>query len=745
MTILGPILDDRTYEQLRDELVRRIPVYTPEWTNYNESDPGVALLELFAYLGESLLYRFNQIPDSTKVAFLNLLGARPRPPQVARALLAATTERRAGVPVLRGTQANAGAVGFETIDEVHVWPLRAVAVGKLPVEVDDTAALTDQERRGRLREQRRREDADARLRTAYARLRAAQGLPPADPSQPSVYYRVVAVPDDPTGTDPFLDVSQTVDQSLWVAVVADHEFDATQLAGHSLFLGVAVEEDLARPFDLDSDAGGPGRRWLAQTLTPDPPATRWELWAGPDAHADRAMIPLATAHDSTRGMTTTGVVAIEVPGRFPTQPLGAVPPGGLYSPPPIDDPEVASKVLAWVRATRPRGENDAIHSIRWVGLNAVEVEQAITARPELLGNGTAEPGQSFQLVHSPVVAGTVQLDVEEDGGWVRWEEVETLALSQAVDAHFSVDPQAGVVHFGTRSRVPQLGQRVRARSYRYGGGTAGNVPSKAIAALKGVASVTVANVLPATGGSDPVPLSVALDEVPALVNRRDRAVAAEDFTALAGEVAGVARAETLPLFHPDTPTARRAGAISVVVFPAGDLRNPAAPLPDTQLLRRVAAYLDPRRLVTTELYVIPPTYLEIALSVGIAVRDGFQVDAVRRWVELLLRQYLAPLPPFGPSGTGWPLGRTVRRAELEAIAVQVDGVDSVEGDLQLARLTGSTWQPEQSVGLNRWEVPQLSAITVVSGPPLVVGTGYTPAPNPDTDPFVVPLPPEVCR
>src|SRR5918995_884341 len=122
MTITSPILDDRTYAQLREELLRRIPVYTPEWTNHNESDPGIALLELFAYLGESLLYRFNQIPDSTKVAFLNLLGARPRPPQVARALLAATTERRAGVQVLKGTQANAGAVGFETTDEVYVWP-----------------------------------------------------------------------------------------------------------------------------------------------------------------------------------------------------------------------------------------------------------------------------------------------------------------------------------------------------------------------------------------------------------------------------------------------------------------------------------------------------------------------------------------------------------------------------------------------------------------------------------------------
>ena len=79
MALISPILDNRSYEQLREELLRRIPVYTPEWTDHNETDPGIALLELFAYLGESLLYRFNQIPDTTKIEFLRLLGVRPRP------------------------------------------------------------------------------------------------------------------------------------------------------------------------------------------------------------------------------------------------------------------------------------------------------------------------------------------------------------------------------------------------------------------------------------------------------------------------------------------------------------------------------------------------------------------------------------------------------------------------------------------------------------------------------------------
>jgi len=202
MSLSGPVLDNRTYEQLKSELLRRLPVYAPEWTDHNESDPGIALLELFAYLGESLLYRFNQIPDATKVAFLNLLGAQPRPAQVARVMLAASTDRASGVPVLTGAGARAGAVEFETEDEVFVWPLQAVAVGKQPAALPTgLVGLT------RTREERRRRDAEVRAREVLG----ATALP----TGPTKYYRVQPVPADPLGTDEPLDVSSTVDTSLW--------------------------------------------------------------------------------------------------------------------------------------------------------------------------------------------------------------------------------------------------------------------------------------------------------------------------------------------------------------------------------------------------------------------------------------------------------------------------------------------------------------------------------------------------
>ena len=154
-------------------------------------------------------------------------------------------------------------------------------------------------------------------------------------------------------------------------------------------------------------------------------------------------------------------------------------------------------------------------------------------------------------------------------------------------------------------------------------------------------------------------------------------------------------------------------------------------------LAAVCAWLDARRLVTTELYVIPPTYRKVAVAVGLHVKAGYGVDAVRRWVELVLRQYLAPLPPYGPAGDGWPLGRRVHGPELEAAALQVEGVEWLEG-LVVAGTDddGVTWTVPGPIvaralrGRRNWPRSASS-----KGPPGVPGAELGPAPTAaDADP-----------
>ena len=60
MPLQLPLIDERDYEQLLDEAVERIPVDAPEWTDFQDSDPGVTLVELFAFLADTLLWQIDE-------------------------------------------------------------------------------------------------------------------------------------------------------------------------------------------------------------------------------------------------------------------------------------------------------------------------------------------------------------------------------------------------------------------------------------------------------------------------------------------------------------------------------------------------------------------------------------------------------------------------------------------------------------------------------------------------------------
>ncbi|KFB75045.1 baseplate J/gp47 family protein [Candidatus Accumulibacter cognatus] len=76
MPLTLPDLDDRRYADLVEEARTLIPGYAPEWTNHNPSDPGITLIELFAWLSEMLIYRLNRVSDDNLRTFLKLLNGK---------------------------------------------------------------------------------------------------------------------------------------------------------------------------------------------------------------------------------------------------------------------------------------------------------------------------------------------------------------------------------------------------------------------------------------------------------------------------------------------------------------------------------------------------------------------------------------------------------------------------------------------------------------------------------------------
>lgn len=106
MALPAPNLDDRRFQDLVDDAKRMVQQRCPEWTDHNVHDPGVTLIEVFAWMTDQLLYRLNQVPDRTYVKFLDLLGVELFPPAAAQApvtfWLSAPQDEMVTVP--RGTQ-----------------------------------------------------------------------------------------------------------------------------------------------------------------------------------------------------------------------------------------------------------------------------------------------------------------------------------------------------------------------------------------------------------------------------------------------------------------------------------------------------------------------------------------------------------------------------------------------------------------------------------------------------------------
>lgn len=719
MPLPVPPIDDRRYQALVDELIARIPSHTPEWTNFTQADPGVTLIQLFAHITESLLYRSNQIPERNRAKFLQLLGVPLAPAQDARGLVAFRNERAPKETCLvpRGTELFAGKVPFRTATALDVLPLEARQYVRRPI-----AAPTQEQQ------------------DYYALLYASYDKPV--PQTLALYETVEVV----NGEN--VDLGGTVDHSLWIALLArkddlalgrDKLLDA--LGGRTLSLGIVP----------DAAAGQVGAR-----PAPPPGAAdgllRFEMPTPGPLPLDANGMPAPayarlTARADFDPLSQPGIVELALPaaGAIGTWDLDPLEAGVGDLPPLIDAPDVADRLVTWLRV---RSGSTTDVRMRWIGLNAAEIRQQELVGAERLADGDGTPGQERRLRQSPVLARSVMLTSIDNGARREWSEIDDLraagpevavagatGMGEPVEV-FSCDPEAGLIRFGDglSGRRPRPGELLYA-SYACTQGAEGNVGPGAV---KGgpmlPAGLSVSNPVPTTGGADPESVAAAEQQVPRFLTHRDRLVSADDFRAIAWRTPGVAigRIEVLPAAHPDVaPLAvgSAPGAVTLMAIPTRDPAHPEAPRADRAFLTAMCAYLEPRRLVTTELVLRGPDYAGIWISVGIEVAGGRAVSEVAEAVKAALKRYLSPLPPpeiavpqlpmlyapeADPALRGWPLARPVHARALLAEAARTPGVVEV-ADVLLARGAASAGDSVELAGL---ELPEILGISVVAGPPL---------------------------
>jgi hypothetical protein len=701
MPIETPQIDSRTYEDLRRELLARIPAHNPEWTQRDPSDPGITLLELFAFLSESLIYRMNRIPERNRSAFLRLLGIPLHPGTPARGLVALTAKVSTTVAVPTGAQVSAGKLPFRIDRGLVVAPVEAMV----------------------LRKARAPASAQAEVASLYAAKLAG--------SAPTPYITTAMDPNTGLVLGATPDALGAIDGTVWVALLAPQRRDPAAI--HAAIAGQVLSLGLAPAPTRD------GRVLAPKGVQPETVAPTLEI-AVPTSTGWRTV-----ARDGS-GLTAPTTLEIPLPGAADlprwTDPDPAFPGVGDV-PPPLPDDATTARLITWLRLRLDRGAL----TLRWVGVNAASITQGDAVRGEAVGTGTGETDQRYPLARRPVVAGTIRVSVDGTP-WIATDDLDAAPREGATGSQvFGFDPEAGELRFGDgmRGARPKRGAKISA-SYDANAGSAGNLAPGTLKRID-VPNLDVTQPVETWGGTAAETVDDGSRQIARSLQHRDRLVTADDFSALAARTPGVsiARVDVLPAYHPafgsvspgDAP-----GAVTLVVVPAAAPPG-QPPTPDDATLDAVCAWLEPRRLVTTEIVLRGPTWKYLDISVGLDVRSvgpAGSLAEVTTNVRQAIIDFLSPLP-HADGAPGWALGRAVRKAELLVAAARVPGVVAIDG----VRLAVSGGAEADEIPLGATELPWIAAIGVTTGNPMALDALRPSTPSAGPNPGVpVPTLPDTC-
>jgi len=619
-TGVQPELVDATREAVRAAVRDRIPGYTPDWTNPDRQDAGVALVRLFGTQAEPVLGRVNRLPEKLLAEHLRTAGVRRAPASAAAALLEFTVTPPDGASVLvpAGFQAAAsrpaGRVIYETDQNLFATPATIGAIGVQRGGSVEPIPL------GPAGPSRAFEPFGRDPAPGNALWIGLTGTTSPFPSL-SVGFVVAAVPPTPAASGGLVPLPLPPAPLLRWDVLDGGRF-------------VPVEVELDETGGLR--ASGTVRLRVPRTWAPgNPPAAR----PGPPLRWLRLRIahgvftPLAPVLAGLR-LNVVGATAART---ILSEPLE-----------PIQDP------------TTPVRRRMRLSQVPILaGTVVIEVDD--DPGTDLFGTTT---GSASQWQEVPSLAGFGP----DDPVFVVDYATGEVTFGDGV----------------TGAAVPPGFRNVRAVRYRVGGGKEGAVPAGAVnSVVTALPFVTrVNNPFPATGGTDAEADADVMRRGVGELRARGRAVAPADYGLLATRAPGasIARAHGVPGLHPDFAGKPIPGVVGVLVVPpASDTDTGAPPEPSAATLRAVADFLT-REVAPAGVTVVaaPVRYRRVAVEARVVLDPDQERAGVLTRAGDAVTTYLDPLRG-GENGAGWPFGGAVRHTPLVRRLLAVDGVLAVSG------------------------------------------------------------------
>jgi hypothetical protein len=658
-----PNLDNRTYEQLLEEARKSITNYASQWTNHNPADPGITLIELFAWLAEITSYRINLVTEEHLLKYLKLLGFRPSGVLPATVDLCFETDkiRHLEKSTVFLAQKASEKIDFVLLEDITLVPLQLekIIVDEKSVSLPPTSSLN------------------------YSKLqKLSRGF-----LDRSIANKKEDLFFAPFGLDTRINSKMYLGFTLKSQEI-ECDISKISLGPESLNLMCYLyERDLIEP----GKHGGEAEYKLENAKL------KWEIQRLSDKERWTEVFP----KDNTQNFTKSGSLLFTGLKDWVRSTIDAWP-----------SQENEQKYF-WLRCTLLESEYEYPPKIEKISLNTAQVIQKkiVKDTPPEKSNGL--PGQVFELHEVPVLRESLKLTVAGE----KWTEVEDFDGSGPDNTHFTLNSLKGEIRFGDglRGKVPREGAEILVIEYESTKGEQGNLPAGSLWTAKGEVfeREAINNLMPAIGGRGEESITEAFERFIRDLRVPYRTVTSEDFEYIARETPGlrVAQAKAIPNFDPYSK-AETEGSVTVVIIPFSPLDTlEVPPRPSRSFITAVARHLENHRLLGTRLFVVSPEYVQVEVTVTLGISKGFFKEKVKEAVINKLNLFLHP-SKGGILGKGWPVGKSVYRSELYKLIMGIEGVEFVEkisiyaqkgdeqdknGDLKLTSKIATVYSGKHSV------------------------------------------------
>lgn len=675
-----PDLDDQKYSDIVEAAKRRISVVFPEWTDYNEHDPGITIIELFAWLKEMQQYYLNRISDRSYENMLKLLGIDVYPPCPAKTAVY-FGNGNAPEKVTKGSVVKTADGVVFTVDE-H-FTRAPFHIGRIFIEnnegfVDISDIASDHETSF--------SPFGNRLHNDSCRLYIELDIngEKCYNHNISLFFDTMdrcAVSRNPIGGSSYLprDIA-------WEYSTADG-FSACQLIrDDTSALSFSGEVLLKTGDDLSeiSISGLPQGRWLRARL----------LSCGCEDMPRLKSIYTDVLSLSQRRVDASFQDFVLSEGDVFVSDMLAV--NGLCF-------VLLRDKQGWQyiedAVVEKRSDGVLIKLVDHVSLAAADGSPDVRviycsedfARTRMFMSSDGLPCQEIEFDCDGLIL-TQDLKImvydREDSAYPRWKEysyIDSLELAGPYDLCFTYDPERRKLLFGDNENgeAPSYGsENIMVISCAVTSGIGGNTPAGSLTMVESDGKMyPVFHNTACSGGRNRESFRHAMGRLKSSLNDCTRAVTADDYRILAMRTPGlrVADAKAIPFFDPDVsayPTDGLGNTISLVVLPYS---TGTFPMPDARFLDAVREHIENYRLITTRVKVIAPIYVKVDISADI-VCGTREVDQAMRCAEAAVRKLLSVYDDNANTRFGEPVG------ESDIIA----GICSADGVLAVKRLNIST-------------------------------------------------------